>query len=196
MRSTRIFWLLLAVFLVVDVFFILLIFWSGQDREQTLGVAPSFALVNQAGEPFSSQSLTGKIYVADFFFTSCAGPCPVMNANMARLQRAFPDNPDLHFVSISVDPETDTPERLKAYGEKLGADFSRWNFLTGPMETIQQIAVEGFKVGSVDDPVIHSTRLILVDREGNIRGYYSGIVEEEVASLEAAIDNMIRGFAG
>jgi protein SCO1/2 len=196
MRSARVFWLLLALFLVVDMFFILLIFWGRQDRGEVLGQAPSFTLVNQAGEEFSSDSLKGKIYVADFFFTSCAGPCPVMNANVARLQRSFAGRDDVHFVSVSVDPETDTPERLRAYGEKLGADFSRWHFLTGDMEEIQRIAVEGFKVGSVDDPVIHSTRLILVDGEGNIRGYFSGIADEEVAELETSIDGMQGVFPG
>ena len=156
-----------------------------------LGDAPTIQLTNQEGAAFDSSSLSGKVWVADFFFTSCGGPCPVMTASMAQVQQALDMEQDLHMVSISVDPETDTPERLKAYGEKYGADFSRWHFLTGPIEAIQQLAVEGFKVGSVEDPVIHSTRFILVDTRGQIRGYYTGTEKEDVDRMTQDIQQLL-----
>jgi cytochrome oxidase Cu insertion factor (SCO1/SenC/PrrC family) len=154
------------------------------ERElMQLGEAPRIELTSQANESFDSSALAGKIWVADFFFTSCGGPCPVMTAAMSEVQQAFEADDRVHLVSITVDPDTDTPERLREYGEKYGADFEQWHFLTGPIEHIQELAVEGFKVGSVEDPVIHSTRFILVDQQGQIRGYYIGIDKEDVQRL-------------
>lgn len=156
-----------------------------------LGPAPQIRLTNQDDAPFESAALGGKVWIADFFFTSCGGPCPIMTASMAQVQQAFPEEAGLHLVSISVDPDTDTPERLRSYGEKYGAEFERWHFLTGPIEHIQELAVKGFKVGSVEDPVIHSTRFILVDQHGQIRGYYTGTDKEDVERLTADIRQLL-----
>lgn len=156
---------------------------------EVFGQAPHIELTSQDATPFSSDALEGKLWVVDFFFTSCAGPCPMMTQAMHNVQQSFLGDARTQFVSISVDPETDTPERLKEYGEKYKADFANWHFLTGPMEEIQKLAVEGFKVGSVEDPVIHSTRFILVDQKGQIRGYYMGLDANE---LEKLIDDMVQ----
>ncbi len=152
-----------------------------------LGVAPEFALTTSDGAAFDSTSLDGQIYVLDFIFTSCAGICPTLTNQMARLQRTYSGRSDVEFVSITVDPERDTPEVLTEYAKRFEADTERWHFLTGDLPYIHSVAVDGFKVGSVDDPLIHSERLILVDREGVIRGYYMGTEPDSVLELSRDI---------
>ena len=102
------------------------------------------------------------------------------------------DGNAVQFVSISVDPKTDTPERLAAYAEKHGADTSRWHFLTAPREEVDRVGTEGFKLGSAGAPIFHSTRFALVDGRGWIRGYYDGMVGEEVSALHAAIEVLLK----
>lgn len=151
-----------------------------------------FSLTDSTGQPFSRSDMKGKVWVADFIFTSCSGPCPVMSSRMAELYRALADEPDLNFLSVSVNPEVDSPEVLAAYGKKLGADPSRWRFLTGDIGEIQRLAVEGFKLGSVDDPIIHSERFALVDRHGFVRGYYEGTTQEGLVRLTRDLARLLK----
>lgn len=156
-----------------------------------LSTLPDFSLTTEQNTPLSKSDLAGKVWVADFFFSSCSGPCPIMTRNMAGVAERLKGTPDLAFVSISVDPETDTPEVLSRYGAKYGADPAQWHFLTGDLAAIQTLAVEGFMVGSVDDPIIHSPKFCLVDREGRVRGYYTGTDEAELVELMFDIDQLI-----
>jgi protein SCO1 len=133
---------------------------------------PSFILTESSGRTLSLQDLKGKIWVADFMFTSCPGPCPMMAARMAELQRSMNDLTEVKLVSISVDPANDTPEVLRKYGAQFHANPSRWYFLTGDQAMIGKLSYEGFKVGTADDPLMHSTKFILVDEQGQVRGYY------------------------
>ncbi len=153
---------------------------------------PEFSLTSDKDSPLSKADLKGKVWIADFIFTSCAGPCPAMTRSMAGVAERLALYPDVQFVSVSVDPDTDTPDVLSAYGEKFGADPARWHFLTGDMDAIQTLAVEGFKIGSVDDPVIHSTKFCLVDNSGQIRGYYTGTDEAELNELVAAVHQLMK----
>ncbi len=162
------------------------------DELPVLYPLPEFSLTSDKNAPLSKEDLKGKVWIADFIFTSCAGPCPVMTRRMAGVAERLALYPEVQFVSVSVDPETDTPEVLSAYGEKFGADPTRWHFLTGSMDAIQTLAVEGFKIGSVDDPVIHSTKFCLVDKSGQIRGYYTGTDEAELNELVAAVHQLIK----
>src|SRR3954462_14932622 len=114
-----------------------------------LGGLPAFTLTDQRGQPFGSRELGGKVWVADFIFTSCQAACPLLSERMAEVgKRARHLGPDFHLVSISVDPERDTPERLAAYAARYGANPISWSFLTGPEQAIQATVVEGFKVGA------------------------------------------------
>ncbi len=149
-----------------------------------LGVAPSFALTDSTGSLFSSDKLKNRIWITSFFFTSCEGPCPLMNAELAKLHQAVKARGDVHLVSISVDPARDVPSALANYAEKHNADITTWHFLTGDKETVKDIGVQGFKVGSGDDALLHTTRFILVDREGKIRGYYLGTDQSDVEKLK------------
>ena len=144
---------------------------------------PDFTLTDTNGDDFSLSELRGHVWIADFIFTSCAGVCPIMSTNMAEVQQIFDEDPRVQFVSISVDPETDTPEKLAEYAARFNADTDRWHLLTGDLETIHNLATEGFKLGSLDDPINHSDRFVLVDKTGAIRGYYTGTEDDKLFEL-------------
>ena len=130
-----------------------LLFWLRQAQVQQLtnrtlssyGTLPSFELVNQDGQPFGSAQLAGKIWIADFIFTSCPGPCPIISSRMSELQKPL-EKTDIHLVSFTVDPEKDTPEVLRAYAEKLNAQPGALGFLTGARPAIYALARDGFKL--------------------------------------------------
>ena len=149
--------------------------------------APAFALTNQDGKPVGSADLRGHVYVANFIFTSCQGPCPLMSKKMENLQKAI-TNPAIRFVSFSVDPERDTPAILKTFSKQYGADAARWSFLTGDTNAMQLVA-KGMKMAAVpqkDMSVMHSTFFLLVDAGGNVRGVYhteSKDADEQMAQL-------------
>lgn len=161
------------------------------DSLPVLGQVGDFELTAATGKPFRADSMAGKVWVADFIFTSCAGICPIMTGEMAKLHRAFDGEDRVEFVSISVDPETDTPEVLAEYGERYGADLERWHFLTGAVEDIHAVSTQIFKVGALEDPINHSSRFILVDGTGAIRGYYVGTDKEDIARLTSDIAEIL-----
>lgn len=132
-----------------------------------------FRLTSQDGQPFDSKSLEGHIWVADFIYTTCPGPCPLMSHYMSELQSQTADIPDVKIVSFTVDPATDTPPILAAYSKHYKADATRWYFLTGDQSKLNEIGLNGFKLNPVDGSMIHSVRFTLVDRSMRIRAYYS-----------------------
>ena len=150
-----------------------------------LGAIDQFLLYDQSGSELSMDDLYGKVWVADFIFTTCAGPCPEMSEKMARLQNIFDSEPALALVSFSVNPEYDSPAVLNEYGQRYGAKEGKWIFLTGSREEIHSVAVESFHLGSKDNPVFHSTRFTLVDAAGQIRGYYD-------STDQAALDKLTK----
>ena len=166
---------------------ILVVSLRRQDSKKSelpiLGKLIDFQLTDQNGEIFSKEDLLGKVWVADFIFTTCAGPCPVMSGQFAELQSRFSNAPDLNLLSISVNPDYDSPEILREYGGRYGANYNKWRFLTGDREAIHELAVDGFKGGSVEDPIFHSTRFILLDDKARIRGYYISSELEEMQQL-------------
>ena len=171
-----------------------------QGALETLGMygeVPEFALTERSGRPVTRADLLGKVWLATFVYTQCTETCPLQSARMARLQAEFSAQPDLVLVSITVDPERDTPAALVVYAERYGADPIRWWFLTGPKRAIYRLAKEGFRLGVVDpddlaqtgalrwlEPspafathgskglIMHSSRFVLVDRRARIRAYH------------------------
>jgi protein SCO1 len=139
---------------------------------EVFGQIPQFELVAQNGQPFHSQVLAGKIWVADFIYTTCPGPCPRMTSQMREVQDAVSKLPDVRLVSFTVDPAQDTPPVLAAYAKLHGASPAMWYFLTGPVPTLQMLDRDAFKLADIDATMQHSTRFVLVDRQGRIRGYY------------------------
>jgi protein SCO1/2 len=132
---------------------------------------PSFALTDQTGADFKSESLLGHVWVANFMFTNCPGPCPRMSSQMHDVQTALAGQ-DVKLVSITVDPDRDTPEKLAKYAAFYSATPGVWYFLTGPRETLNHLGKDVFKLNAVDGTFDHSTRFVLVDRKLQIRGYY------------------------
>ena len=138
---------------------------------EDLGPAPSFQLTSETGQPFDSKSLAGHVWVADFVYTTCTGPCPMMSSQMHRIQEQTAEMTDLRLVSFTVDPAHDTPPVLAAYAKHFKQDPYRWVFLTGEMSKLNDVGL-GFKLNSIDGSLSHSTRFALVDRKGHIRGFY------------------------
>jgi protein SCO1 len=134
---------------------------------------PDFQLTSQSAQPFDSKSLDGSIWVADFIFTTCPGPCPRMSAQMRGVQTAVASMPDVKLVSFTVDPQHDTPAALAQYAGRYHAEPGRWFFLTGEQTALEALCRNGFKLGDVDGSLVHSTRFVLMDRRGRVRGFYS-----------------------
>jgi len=134
---------------------------------------PDFVLLERAGAPFGKRDLLGKVWVADFIFTRCTGPCHAMCEKARALQSEFPSD-DLRVVTTTVDPAYDTASVLTEFAKRYGADPKRWVFLTGDWPSIRAFAgVDGLKLnGNWDEPMAHSRYFVLVDRAGVVRGYY------------------------
>jgi len=160
------------------------------------GALPAFELVAQDGEEVTLESLRGHPFVVAAIFTTCYGPCPRITSRMRTLQDELAGT-DVRLVSISVDPETDTPEVLRAYAESYGADPERWLFLTGQEEQIYGLLRDGLWLGveraAPDEAVIgmqvtHATKLVAVDRHGRRRGWYDGEDPDQLARLRARLE--------
>jgi protein SCO1/2 len=167
-----------------------------QRSIQSYGTVPIFQLTNQDGQAFGSAQLRGKIWIADFIYTTCPGPCPMISSRMSELQKPLA-NTDVHLVSFTVDPAKDTPEVLRGYAKKLQAQPGRWDFLTGPQPIIYELSRDGFKLAVSDGHddagiPVHSTRMILVDRRGNIRGYYDAAEPDAITKLIADATHLLR----
>lgn len=178
----------------------LLLFAACQRREPlpSFAAVPPFALTAQDGRQVTLDDYAGKVWIANFVFTECPGPCPMLTSHMRDVQDLLQERTlDVPLVSFSVDPETDTPEVLTEYGKAFGADFSRWTFLTGDKQEIYDLILRGFLLAVSDGAVspdlpaapgiiTHSTRFALVDQKGDVRGYYHG--EEAAVAAEIVTD--------
>src|SRR5258706_14853366 len=144
---------------------------------------PEFELMAQDGRPFNSKVLRGKVWVADFIYTTCPGPCPRMTSQMREVQDAVIKMADVKLVSFTVDPARDTPEVLAAYAKTHGASTVDWYFLTGPEAALQTLDRNTFKLGDLNSSLQHSTRFVLVDRQSRIRGYYDTSESRAISRL-------------
>lgn len=157
---------------------------------------PPAALIADSGEPFSTDSLRGQVVIWDFIFTRCGATCPMMTRSMQKLALELEDVEPLRFASVSVDPVYDTPEVLAAYAAQHRKD-TRWVFLTGDRDEVLSLSVEGFKLaaGVPQDglePLLHSTKFVLVDATGTVRGYYESGDDEEMKNLAAHARALVR----
>jgi len=160
------------------------------------GQVPPFALIDQRGEPITEEQLRGRLWIADFIFTRCAGQCPMMSRQMSRLARRV--DPSVTLVSFSVDPAWDTPEVLSRYAARYDAPAA-WRFATGNTTAIEQLCREGFHLaaeGGGPATLTHSQRLVLVDRDGHIRGYYDAADPEQVRRLDEHVRLLLKRRAG
>jgi protein SCO1 len=193
-----------AILITIPIITLALLLWLRQLevnalRQRTVssyGSVPEFQLINQDGNNFGSAELRGKIWIADFIYTTCPGPCPMISSRMSELQKPL-EKTDVHLVSFTVDPAKDTPQVLRGYAEKLQAEPGRWDFLTGPQSTIYNLSRNGFKLAVSDGSEaqgipVHSTRMVLVDRHGTIRGYYDAAEADTVTKLVADTTHLLR----
>ncbi|HEV8605110.1 MAG TPA: SCO family protein [Tepidisphaeraceae bacterium] len=162
-----------ALLVIAMVSFVASGMWRPREPEHFFEV-PEFHLVDQNNKPFTKHELAGKVWIADFVFTQCAGPCPLMTLSMVELQKELAGTP-IQLVSISVDPTRDTPEVLRKYAQSMKADEKNWTFATGePDEVFSLAAAMKIPASPADgqNSILHSEKFILVDEKGWIRGWY------------------------
>ena len=171
-----------------------------------IGPAPKFELVNQNNEKMTNDSYKGKVYVLEFFFTTCPSICPKMNQSMLLIEKKFFGNPNFGIVSITIDPNHDTAKVLKEHAELLGVKSSNWNFLTGDREYIYSLANKGFNLYAAANSNVaggfeHSGLFALIDKDGNIRCrrddfgnpilYYDGLDKKGVKDIQQDINVLL-----
>lgn len=162
-----------------------------RGRLSVYGQVPDFSFVNQDGLPFGLSDMKGKIAVVDFIYTSCNEECPLMSSKMTELYTLFAKDGNVIFVSISVDPDRDSLRVLQEYAVNHGVSDDRWVFLWHPIEEIASLSEKGFLLSASDLPEGHSNRFILVDQNGQIRGYYDGTSDESMKLLEQNIHQLL-----
>ncbi len=184
----------------------------GEHRLEGLkiyGRVPDFTLIERSGRKISLANLKGKVWVAQFFYTYCTDICPLTVPQMGLLHLEYLNDPEfrsaVRFVSITVDPERDTPGVLSKYAERFSSDHDLWLFLGGDKPGIIRLAQHGFKLGVGEEPnppevakktgeekeLFHSNRLVLIDRNAQIRGYYSGIDAEAMVRLRRDLKTLL-----
>ena len=173
---------------------------------ETIGTVPQFSFTDQNGKTISNKEYEGKVYVVEFFFTTCPSICPIMTENMLKIQNEFLGNPKVAIASFTIDPEHDTPAVLKEYAKTKGITKPQWHLLTGPKEEVFKLANEGFNLYVGDAPEVeggfeHSGFFALVDQEGNIRSrkdehgnpviYYDGLEDKGIQMLKEDIKKLL-----
>jgi len=157
------------------------------DSLPKIGKSSDFEFTSSEGKKISQKDLVGKVWIMNLMFTSCEGPCPLMSHHMSRLQRNFQREDLVKFVSLTVDPETDTVPVLKEYAKKYSAVPGKWHFLTGEKKKIVEFAVNALKLPAGENPMLHSTRFVLIDKAGSIRGYYDSQERAQMERLRSHI---------
>jgi protein SCO1/2 len=155
------------------------------DTLPVLRTVTSFDGTDQKGATLSSSSLKGRVWLASFFFTTCESICPALNMVQAKLQKDFGDR--VRFVSISTDPDTDTPPVMDAYAQRFGAKDGVWSFIVMPHERMLDVAANGLGLIAPTEPDVHSTRFVLVDTAMQVRGYYDSADSADVARLRSIL---------
>ena len=171
---------------------------SSPTAPTTYGSVADFRFTDQTNRPFGLSDVAGKIWVADFIFTSCMGPCPMLTQRMSTLQKEFTDKKDVVFVSFSVDPEHDTPAALRKYAETYQANPNRWHFLTGPRTQLFGLIRDSFHLTVESAPgqtpsmndVLHSIYFVVVGRDGKIVGYFNTDDPDAISSLRSKIRSL------
>ncbi len=179
---------------------------NGETGLVKIGAAPIFELTDQNGQKINNETYKGKVDIVEFFFTTCPSICPVMNRNMVDIQNKFFGNPNFGIVSISIDPEHDTPKVLKEYAKTIGLKSSNWHLLTGDKDYIFNIANKGFNLYAGENKNVkggfeHSGLFALIDKKGNIRCrkddfgnpilYYDGLVNKGVKAITQDIKKLL-----
>lgn len=168
-------------------------------RTGVFGEVGSFELIDQMGEKFTAEDLKGKVWVSNFIFTSCAAECPILNYRLAQVSTEMGNRDDLAFVSFSVDPQTDTPERLTEYAKQF--EVNNWSLLTGDVLQLNELIRTQFllpiakdfeeRQESMSAGLLHSNKFVVVDRQGRIRFYYDGFDEDSVEEITEMVTQLL-----
>jgi protein SCO1/2 len=171
----------------------------GEPVLPVLSTVPPFSFRDQQGTAISNRDLAGKVYVAEYFFTTCKGICPKLNSNMKDIARDFAGENDFRILSYTVDPETDSVARMKVYADSLGADPNKWFFLTGRKDSLYHLARNGYllddprnNLTNIDEQFLHTQFLALVDKGGRVRKVYDGLKKDELGDLEKDIRTLLK----
>ena len=185
----------LKIYIGIAIFLVLTFFVKDSKPSQQLpkiGSIPQFEFIDSNGNTVTLNNLKGKVWVADFIFTTCTMACPMMTGNMNLVHKKFKKNDDVRLVSISVYPEYDTPDVLKEYASQYDADTEKWLFLTGDESSVKNIIKDGFKIGDFEEIIFHSEKFALVDKNGTIRAYYNGMKSEDMKQLKKDINALLK----
>lgn len=160
---------------------------------------PDFEFTDQNGQKVNKQTVKGKIYVTEYFFTTCQSICPIMNTNLVNIYKEFKNNPDFLILSHTVDPETDSIKVLKAYADAHGVNDNRWIFVTGSKKDLYGLARKGYLLDNGngngdDDDFVHTQNFALVDKESHIRGFYDGTDTAEIVRLSQEIKLLLKEY--
>lgn len=191
--------LLYIVFFAVltIVFFLVVKQWI--VRKDTISVVQPFSFVNQDGQRFTNRDVEGKVYVAEYFFTTCPGICPTMNTNMKKVYQRFKGANDFLILSHTCDPEQDSASQLKKYADSMQVDTRQWVFLTGRKDSLYTMARLSYTIDdpknnlrNIDDDFLHTQFWALVNRKGEVKKIYDGLKDEEINELIADIETMLK----
>jgi protein SCO1/2 len=171
----------------------------GKVSYPVLSDVKPFSFVNQNGQRITNKDVAGKVYVAEYFFTTCHGICPKMNTNLKAVYEKYKNEPDFLILSHSVDPKTDSVGRLKVYADSLGVDARKWIFLTGSKDSLYQAARVSYLLDDpknnlvpADEQFIHTQFFALVDKYGQVRKIVDGLEKDELSAMEEAIDHLLK----
>ena len=191
---------------LITAFFIVIRYLNPELKKEVdlpiLSYVKPFTFIDQDGHAFTQQDIQGKVCVVEFFFTTCHGICPRMNASIKKIANTFNAEPNFRILSHTVDPETDTVARLKVYADSIQADTRHWKFLTGSKQKLYEAARNSYvlddvknNVGSIEEQFIHTQFFALVDKEGQVRGIYDGLKEPELQKLKQDIKALLEQSA-
>lgn len=184
-------------FVVLAIVFFLVV------RKWMVGISPisivqPFSFINQNGKPVTDKDVEGKVYVAEYFFTTCPGICPTMNTNMKRVYEQFKNEKDFLILSHTSDPERDSVSTLKKYADSLGVNTAKWIFLTGRKDSLYSMARVSYTIDdpannlkSIEDQFLHTQFWALVNKKGEVKKVYDGLKESEINAMIKEIKKML-----
>jgi protein SCO1/2 len=195
------FYICFFLVLIVGFYFMLtkMIPGYGKVGLPRLSKVQTFSFLDQNGERISNRDVQGKVYVAEFFFTTCLGICPKMNTNLRPVYEKFKNEPDFLILSHTVNPSTDSVGRLKQYADSMGVNASHWVFLTGPKDSLYLAARMSYllddpknNISPIDEQFIHTQFFALVDKKGNVRSIIDGLKKDELAEMDKEIQELLK----
>lgn len=170
-----------------------------KSKLPVLSYVQDFSFTNQDGKLFTKRNVDGKVYVTEYFFTTCKGICPKMNENMKIIYEKYKGEPDFAIISHTSMPETDSVPLLKAFAKTIGADSTQWNFVTGRKDSLYKMARVSYLLDNdknnsmnINDQFIHTQFFAVVDKEGRVRGVYDGLKKDEVEKLSRDIKELLK----